>query len=204
MNFNEAYIENKDISLDIILAELDKNHENKKGIADVRLHLPRYLIWAERFDDVKKLFRHTKYGEEAKREFEMHKWLRNAEKKEKIEEAKMVKDFPVTKSLHLICHNVWWICRLHFPYKSIHVKNSNMMISGDGFGMAYFYFSSKEDIKVIEIGNPKMKAVFEKHQIHVDQTVSIDVLEKAMEEFVKKINSKINSLRLSSGLKNHL
>jgi len=184
MDFNRAYIENKDISLDIILAELDKDHDDDIGVEDIQKNLPLYLIWAKRFDDVKKLFNHTKYGEIAKNEMELYKWLEKGRKSQEEKEEKMVKDFPFFNPLNLICRKIWWICRLSYPWKSPNVKNSNMMISGDGFGMAYFNFVSEKDIKVIKIYDTKMKAVFNKHQIYVDQTISIDVLERAMEEFM--------------------
>ena len=188
MNFYERYIENKEVPLDKILAELDKPIDDRE---DIRENLPIYLCCAKRYDDLKKLFSHEKYREEAKRESEMHEWLEEGRKRDEEREAKMLKDFPLLKPLNTSCRKIWWICRLDYPYKSVHVENSNMIISGDGFGMAYFYLASEKDIKVIKIGDPEMKLVFEKHQICEDRTISIDVLEQGMEEFAKKINDKM-------------
>jgi len=191
MDFNKAYIENKDISLDVILTELDKDHDN---VEDIRENLPMYLRWAKRFDDLKKLFSHTKYGEMAKSELSMYEWLEKAREEEEKKEATMIETFPFIGPLNILCRKIWWICRLSYPYKSLHVKNSNMMISGDGFGMAYFYFASKEDIKVIKIADPEMKSVFKKYQMCEGKIISIDILEQAMEEFTKKVNDKMTGV----------
>ncbi len=154
---------------------------------DEKNELISYLRECSRWGDIKSLMNDPIHGEEATLQFNhQQRWTAHeAQRQQQI--AALPEIF---QEITMEFRKIWWIADVHYPYKSEHVPESNMCLTGDGMGLCYFKVDSENNIELIVCHDEDLFGVLARNGIIEGEKTDAQKFLTAIKTYVILINGK--------------